>query len=279
MPPAGSVYRPDISTMAPVALITDFGTSSWYSGALKGSILTVGEAIPIIDITHEIPPGDSAAAAFTLATVADSFPETTVFCTVVDPGVRGSRRSLAAIVNKRYLVGPDNGVLSWMIGKHSDATIVTIENTEVLGLEPGKCEEMLLRHDLFGMTAGYLATGGSLASLGTPVTSYQVLPFPQTTVTTTRIQTVVLSIDRFGNLITAAESSLITRTVSCAIRHIAIGTELFPCTCATAYSDVSRGELLVYKGSSGYIEIAVSSGNAAKHLTALIGSAITLILK
>jgi len=262
--------------MAPVALITDFGTTDSYAGALKGSILSVNDTIPIIDITHEIPPGNIAAAAFTLSSAIDSFPEKTVFCAIVDPGVRGSRLPIAAFVNRRYIVGPDNGILSWALGKHLNGVVFRIENSELLGIVKGGNDQTLIRQDLFGIVAGFLASGGSLPSLGPTITSYQIVPFPQTHTTDSTITTSILSIDHFGNIITAAASSLIAVWKAA---HIATGVHSTPAPCASSYESVGQGELLVYQGSTGYIEIAVNGGNAATRFGVSIGDAITLSMR
>ena len=47
-----------------------------------------------------------------LARVFDVFPVGTVFVAVIDPGVGGRRRNLIAAAADRYVVGPDNGLLT-----------------------------------------------------------------------------------------------------------------------------------------------------------------------
>ena len=55
-----------------ITLLTDFGTADYFVGAVKGAILSVNPQAVIADITHEIPPQDIEAAAFTfLATYQD----------------------------------------------------------------------------------------------------------------------------------------------------------------------------------------------------------------
>ena len=62
---------------------------------MKGAILGVAATAQIVDITHEIPPGDVEGAAFALAAAHAAFPPGTVFVAVVDPGVGSERRGLA----------------------------------------------------------------------------------------------------------------------------------------------------------------------------------------
>src|SRR5215813_3643326 len=95
-----------------ITLITDFGTADGYVGEMKGVILSLADDVEIIDITHEIPPQDVDRARLTLARVWRRFPHGTVHLAVVDPGVGSARRALIVGSDERFLVGPDNGVLS-----------------------------------------------------------------------------------------------------------------------------------------------------------------------
>ncbi|MFW5983731.1 MAG: SAM hydrolase/SAM-dependent halogenase family protein [Halobacteria archaeon] len=91
----------------PVTLLTDF--DDFYVAAMRGVVASHG--VPVVDIYHEVPPQDVRAAAFILRNVAPYFPDGTVHCVVVDPGVGTERRSLVAEAGGQYFVGPDNGVL------------------------------------------------------------------------------------------------------------------------------------------------------------------------
>ena len=50
-----------------ITLTTDFGTSDWFVGAMKGVISGIAPATRIIDITHKVPPGDLVDGAFALS--------------------------------------------------------------------------------------------------------------------------------------------------------------------------------------------------------------------
>ncbi|TMQ10446.1 MAG: SAM-dependent chlorinase/fluorinase, partial [Deltaproteobacteria bacterium] len=56
--------------MAIITLTTDFGTADGYVGAMKGVIVRLaGSPAPmIVDLAHEIAPGDIAHAAWVVAT-------------------------------------------------------------------------------------------------------------------------------------------------------------------------------------------------------------------
>src|SRR3989454_628696 len=99
--------------MAPlITLLTDFGTSDSYVAEVKAVLLSRALGAALVDVTHQIPPGDVRSAQYVLARVWHRFPEGTVHLVVVDPGVGTSRRALAVEAAGRYFVAPDNGVLS-----------------------------------------------------------------------------------------------------------------------------------------------------------------------
>src|SRR5438034_1177072 len=47
-----------------ITLITDFGLSDWFVGTMKGVMLGIHPAARLVDITHQIPPGDVRSGAF-----------------------------------------------------------------------------------------------------------------------------------------------------------------------------------------------------------------------
>src|SRR5256886_11165442 len=96
--------------MAPlITLLTDFGTSDSYVAEVKAVLLSRALGAALVDVTHQIPPGDVRSAQYVLARVWHRFPEGTVHLVVVDPGVGTSRRALAAETAGPYFVAPDNG--------------------------------------------------------------------------------------------------------------------------------------------------------------------------
>jgi hypothetical protein len=98
-----------------VTLLTDFGTADGYVAAMKGAIADIAPSVIIDDASHDIPPGDIAAAAWALAGYWDVYPAGTIHVVVVDPGVGTHRNALAIRIDGRFLVGPDNGVFTHVL--------------------------------------------------------------------------------------------------------------------------------------------------------------------
>ena len=98
-----------------VTLITDFGLSDGYVGMMKGVLLAISPQVQIVDITHEIEPGNVKSAAFVLGMSYKYFPKDTVHLVVVDPGVGTERNALCLSGMGQFFVGPDNGVFSHVL--------------------------------------------------------------------------------------------------------------------------------------------------------------------
>ena len=122
-----------------VTLTTDFGLSDGYVGVMKGVLLTVNPQVQIVDITHDIEPGNVRQAAFVLGTSYRYFPKDTVHVVVVDPGVGTERNALCLKGLGQYFVGPDNGVFSFILADASDESGVQPDESggvRVLGSFP-----------------------------------------------------------------------------------------------------------------------------------------------
>src|SRR5271169_1802298 len=118
-----------------VTLTTDFGTRDWFVGTMKGVIHRIAPRARIIDLTHEITPGDIRAGAFALAAGCRFFPKGTVHVAVVDPGVGSRRQGIAVQTANAVFVGPNNGLLSWTLAKEKIRAIHALEN-EACFLQP-----------------------------------------------------------------------------------------------------------------------------------------------
>src|SRR3989442_15610236 len=97
-----------------ITLLTDFGTTDNYVGEVKGVLLSHVHGAALLDITHEVPPGDLRAGQYILSRVWHRFPQGTVHLAVVDPGVGTKRRALAAGAGGQFFVPAADGLLSWL---------------------------------------------------------------------------------------------------------------------------------------------------------------------
>src|SRR5436190_23539094 len=146
-----------------VTLLTDFGTADWFVASMKGVLARLAPGTGIIDITHDISPGDMRAGAFALAASYRFFPKGTVHVAVVDPGVGSDRRAIAVRTTNYHFVGPDNGLLSWALKREEIKTVRALENTAYL-LHP--ISHTFHGRDIFAPVAAHLSRGVPIHRFG-----------------------------------------------------------------------------------------------------------------
>ena len=64
--------------MHTVTLLTDFGLSDYFVGAMKGVMLELNASLQFVDITHLVPARDIRSGAFTLGQAYSYFPGGTI---------------------------------------------------------------------------------------------------------------------------------------------------------------------------------------------------------
>lgn len=243
-----------------ITLLTDFGTADGYVGQMKGVLLTLAPDADVVDITHDIAPHDVDAARLALAQVWRRFPRGTIHLVVVDPGVGSERAGLAVASEGRFLVGPDNGVLS-------PALLVAGARVVTLPLSPTAAPTFHGR-DVFAPAAAALARGDALEGLGLEGQQPVIRRTPEATRRTDGgIDGEVIAVDRFGNAM--------TNLISLRGGMVEIGSRVIPIQ--RTYAEVSIGTPVAVVGSTGFVEIAVRNGSAAAALSLSRGSRVTLL--
>jgi S-adenosylmethionine hydrolase len=172
---------------------------------------------------------------------------------VVDPGVGSSRRLLVVGLHatQACLVGPDNGVFSYLL---DDAR--SLEAYEIdLAAFPGAAATFHGR-DVLGPVAGRIAGGVEASGFGRAVVDPVRLP-PYREPAGVR-EGRVLHIDRFGNVITTLQPFGRQGEIVVGGRRIRRH--------ARCYADLDEAEAGWYVGSLGLVEVAVRDGSAARRL-------------
>ena len=242
-----------------ITLLTDFGTADGYVGELKGVLASGAAGVSLVDIAHDLSSHDVEGARLALARYWRRFPPGTVHVVVIDPGVGGDRAALAVESEGRFLVGPDNGVLSPAL-LHSGARCVALP-------VPPTAAPTFHGRDVFAPAAAELAQGIALDALGDPFGEPIIRRTPEAIRRDDgAIAGVVITVDRFGNAVT----NLMARRGGA----IVVGRERL--TLSRAYVDVEPGALVALVGSSGLVEIACRDGSAAKTLGLERGSQVLL---
>ena len=260
-----------------VALLTDFGSQDHYVGAVRGAVLAACREAAVVDLTHDLPPHDVMAAAFSLAAARSAFPAGTTFLAVVDPGVGSARRALALEAGGQRFVGPDNGIFTFVLAEQPSARVHEITNE---GLFRARLSATFHARDIFGPVAGRLAAGMDLEEVGPPLSDpvRLVLDRPRQ-IGPGEWEAAVLHVDRFGNLITNftqedLEGAL--ATVDGDPTDLVVVVEGMVLPLVRTYSDVCEGEACAVAGSSGRLEVSVNRGSAARQLGAARGAPVRI---
>ena len=248
--------------MTIITLLSDFG--SFYPAQMKGVILSRlrdkgskedrGMDVTFVDIAHDIPPQDVRAGAFALLSTARYFPGGTIHIAVVDPGVGTERMGLVVESGGQLFVGPDNGLLlpaaRSLITPGTPATIQAYRITIPPEAQPSSTFH---GRDVFAPAAALLAQGKIPAEMG-PRVRPKDLSFGEAKKTDRGIETTIIYVDRFGNLILNMRKvpSFPVSLSGIKLKHV------------RTYAQARRIEPLITLGSHGFAEIAVNQGNAAE---------------
>ncbi len=243
---------------------------------MKGVILGLCPTAQLIDVTHGITPFEISEGAFTLMEAWKAFPRKTIHVGVVDPGVGTSRRPILVEADGHYFVGPDNGLFAMVYGPMLDAgETVKVRHltSDVYFRQP--VSRTFHGRDIFAPVAAHLALGITPAKFGPLIEDYLKIHNFWPTRTSKRLFTgQVLKIDRFGNLISNFSETefadIKTRPFA-----LSIGTEKIQ-RLALNYAEVPFGEPVAIIGSSGFVEVCVNQGHAAKQLGCGVGAPIEL---
>ena len=259
--------------MGPViTFLSDYGLADEFVGVVHGIIARECPEARVIDIGHAVPRQDVLAGALMLER-ALAFTPAGVHLAVVDPEVGARRRAVAlrTVDDQRVLVGPDNGLLipaAECFGGVAEAVDISLSPWR---LEP--VSATFHGRDVFAPVAARLAGGGALGEAGTPLRVSELvrieLPVPHRE--DGALVAHVLWVDAYGNV------QLDARRADAELRigdEVSVGDR--PARVVRTFADGAAGELLLYEDSSGRLEVAVNTGDAAALLDVKAGDQVRL---
>jgi len=258
------------STVPVISLLTDFGISDYFVGAVKGVILSINPDAQLVDITHEIPPHDIAAAAFTLLAAYQSFPPNTIHLAIVDPGVGSNRRPVIAKTRAGTFVGPDNGIFSYVLEQAADYDLFHITDQQYFR---ASVSNSFHGRDIFAPVAAALSRGARPKAFGPKIVDPVVLPSLKPLRKKNGLEGRIIHIDTFGNCITNFTKADMLENPRLLVKGKRINTfkQYF------SEQTGSRAELFGIWGSAGFLEIAATNKSAARLLRAKRGDAAKLV--
>jgi S-adenosylmethionine hydrolase len=229
-----------------IVLLTDFRQSE-YVGVMKGVIYSIAADAKIVDLCHSINPQNIAEASWVLKNNYKYFPDGTIFCCVVDPGVGTERKAIAVRTDKYYFVGPDNGLFWEAI---SEQEVIDMREIAI----PEDASQTFHGRDVFAKAAANIETGNFEAT-GEKIQEIKKLELYKES----REGTVV-RIDVFGNVITNLTK------LDKESYFVEAGGQKREMGYYPNYDVAKEGELFLIEGSCGTLEISLRNGNANDRL-------------
>jgi hypothetical protein len=254
-----------------LTLTTDFGLSDHYVGVMKGVILGICPRAQIVDISHQVKPFEIAEAAYLIAQAYRQFPRKTVHIVVVDPGVGTARRPILMEAAGQYFVAPDNGALAMVYAREKSK--IRLISDDKYFRQP--VSATFHGRDIFAPVAAHIAAGAPPSRMGRLIEDYLRPGFEKPQRTGKRTWSGrILNIDRFGNVVTNFHASdfpnLERQNFSLIFGPHQVSV------LARNYAQCGPGELFAIVGSSGYLEVSVNQGSAAKQIGCESGAVVEM---
>jgi hypothetical protein len=259
------MLSPMPSATRPIVFASDFGHGNEWVGICHSVLAGLTPQSPIVDLTHLIRPLEVLSGALLLADSMPYIAEDAVVLGVVDPNVGRDREVAIATKSGRYLVGPDNGLLSlaWEAAG-GITTVVEISSPDVV--HPPRAESFRAP-DTLCPAAAHLALGRALDELGQAVepTTLTALTLSVPEITDGEVRGEVLDFNRFGNIQLNIREPDLARAGLEDVRCLTIKA-----TSASAearrgrtYADFEAGEYGVIFDERGWLEIVRGNPESA----------------
>jgi S-adenosylmethionine hydrolase len=249
-----------------LTLLTDFGLTDYYVAAVKGTVLRLAPGTTLVDISHDVPPGDVETASFLLAAALPSFPAGTVHMAVVDPGVGSERRILTARTASDFFLAPDNGLLTPFLDR---VEVRSVERPDLFLKSPG---QTFHGRDRFAPTAAALLRGEPFADVGPVVDDPVRLPVPPPRRASGEILGRVAHVDHYGNLVTDIPVAWLP-AVPCRVEVGSRATERR----VACYAEIPPGAAAFLSGSLGTIELSLNGESLSDWWSVTRGTAVRIL--
>jgi S-adenosylmethionine hydrolase len=257
------------SASRPIVFLSDFGLGNEWVGICHSVMARISPLSPIVDLSHLIRPLEIGSGALLLADSMPYIAEDAVVLGVVDPNVGKDREVAIETASGRYLVGPDNGLLSlaWEAAGGVRGAVHLHEPEDV----GHPVAESFRAPDTVCPAAARLAAGISLADLGDEVdpAGLAVVEVAEPEIQPGKIRCEVIDFNRFGNVqLNVREAGLAAAGLDAApaVKVEAVSGSAEAKRGAT-YADFSAGEYGVLFDPRGWLTIV--RGNPASALQGL----------
>jgi S-adenosyl-L-methionine hydrolase (adenosine-forming) len=192
-----------------------------------------------------------------MAAYAEWFAAGTVFLSVVDPGVGGTRPPIILEADGRWYVGPGNGLFELVERR------ATSNRSWHIDWKPERLSASFHGRDLFAPVAAMLARGEPPPGRPLGDNAHRRPDWPDDL-------REIIYIDHYGNAMSGLRAVVLARDATL----VAAGRLLER---AGTFSDRPPGTAFWYENANGLAEIAVNQGRADQELGLTIGSRVEIV--
>lgn len=263
-----------------LSFMTDYGRADGFVAICHGQMVKRAPTARVLDITHDIGPGDVRRGATVLAETVPELPPA-VHVAVVDPGVGTRRRSIAVAAGGHVLVGPDNGVLMWAADALGGAD--TCRELTEPGLWRHPVSATFHGRDIYAPVGASVAAGTPLTEVGPELAEVVRLPAPRREVSGTVAGGEVRAVDRFGNCQLSVFVNDLARAAAVPGGSTPTRVEVrahgnrWTVPVADTFASVSQQQPLLLTDSAGYLALAQNGGDAAHGFGLGAGDPVDLV--
>jgi S-adenosylmethionine hydrolase len=257
-------HRPQIS------LLTDFGTGDEAVYAVKSAANFVNPRARTVDICHDVPIGNILLGAWRLNRVVNlpTEREGTAYVAAVDPGVGGSRKNIALRTEDgKYLIGPDNGVLSLAFSSRGAAQAVEIQNMDLTLLHLAQSRTFHGK-DVFAPVAAHILRGIPLKEFGKELDPETLARITISAESTEKSRAgYLVDIDGFGSIRTNVPNHVPDKFLgkTAEFEIFGLGKSLAgKAKVVRTFSEAQRGEAVFVLSSTGCLDLAENLGSASE---------------
>jgi S-adenosyl-L-methionine hydrolase (adenosine-forming) len=252
--------------MAIITFMSDFGTTDYYTAAVKGKLLSIDASLNIVDVSHTIEQYNIAHGSFVLKYIYTHFPAGTTH--LVSVNAIDATHFIALNLDDHYFVGPDNGLFS-LISNKTPQDIVFLKN---------EATSKFPTLDILAPAAASLSQGDKITSLGEKKEDYYRLLPRQVKANKKQISGHVIRVNNYGNLITNIEKQEFDILSKDKIYNIVLGRERIR-KINSSPTHAEPGDCFVIFNDLGLLEIGINKGNASELLGLKYDSSVHIIFK